>query len=201
LIHKAAEAENRILNHQVLVEAEVLLLYEEHAPALTRYAAGFAHSDDLARDAVQETFLRYFVERTYGRVIEYPRAWLYQVTRHYLLDRMSAASASREVGAEGIEKITDPTSGPERMVERSQMAQEIDALLSPRERECLGLRSEGFSYIEIAGVMGLATGTVGALLARAHTKIRHARGVAGTEALDVAGALHHLFHGVNYCRQ
>jgi DNA-binding CsgD family transcriptional regulator len=30
----------------------------------------------------------------------------------------------------------------------------IAASLSIRERECLGLRSEGFSYLEIAGIMG-----------------------------------------------
>jgi DNA-directed RNA polymerase specialized sigma24 family protein len=46
--------------------------------------------------------------------------------------------------------------------------------LSPREIECVRLRAEGLRYEEIAGVLGLQSGTVGALLARAHKKIRQA---------------------------
>jgi DNA-directed RNA polymerase specialized sigma24 family protein len=48
--------------------------------------------------------------------------------------------------------------------------------LSPREIECIRLRTEDLSYEEIAGVLGLRPGTVGALLARAHGKIRKAVG-------------------------
>jgi predicted DNA-binding protein (UPF0251 family) len=46
--------------------------------------------------------------------------------------------------------------------------------LSPREMECVRLRTEDLRYEEIARVLGLQTGTVGALLARAHGKIRKA---------------------------
>jgi predicted DNA-binding protein (UPF0251 family) len=48
--------------------------------------------------------------------------------------------------------------------------------LSPREMECVRLRTEDLRYEEIARVLGLQTGTVGALLARAHGKIRKAVG-------------------------
>jgi DNA-directed RNA polymerase specialized sigma24 family protein len=48
--------------------------------------------------------------------------------------------------------------------------------LSPREIEAIRLRTEGLRYEEIASVLGLQAGTVGALLARAHGKIRKAIG-------------------------
>jgi DNA-directed RNA polymerase specialized sigma24 family protein len=38
--------------------------------------------------------------------------------------------------------------------------------------ECVRLRSEDLTYEEIAEVLGLHVGTVGALLARAHEKVR-----------------------------
>jgi len=40
--------------------------------------------------------------------------------------------------------------------------------------ECVRLRIEDLRYEEIASVLGLSAGTVGALLARAHGKIRKA---------------------------
>jgi DNA-directed RNA polymerase specialized sigma24 family protein len=50
--------------------------------------------------------------------------------------------------------------------------------------ECVRLRMEDLRYEEIAGVLGLSAGTVGALLARAHGKIRKA--VGGRKDRDLA---------------
>lgn len=68
-----------------LLEQELMRLYREHASALSRYAFAFSLTQDGARDAVQQIFLRYFVQRRYGRQIQNPRAWLYVVLRNYLL--------------------------------------------------------------------------------------------------------------------
>lgn len=191
--------ENCILIDRDQLEAEVVALYEEHAGGLTRYATNLARSNDMAADALQETFLRYFAERTYGRDIDQPRAWMFQVMRNYLLDRLTSASATRESGGDDLSGLTDPGDDPEDLVHRSEIARSIAASLSTRERECLGLRSEGFSYSEIADVMGLRIGTVGALLARAHQKIRTAATASRAEGTHVAGAVHDLFHGGDFC--
>ena len=45
---------------------------------------------------------------------------------------------------------------------------------TPRELDCLRLRVEGFSYQEIAQVLGVRPGTVGALLPRVYSKLRDA---------------------------
>lgn len=177
------------------LEAEIVELYSEHATGLKRHATGILRCDDLAGDAVQETFLRYFVERSYGRAIANPRAWLYQVLRHYLFDRMSQRPAGTEVNGDRLDGIADPRSDPEDQVRHSEMAGAIAASLSTRERECLGLRSEGFSYLEIAAIMGLKVGTVGALLVRVHHKIRGAARQSNEGETHLAGAVHHLLRG------
>src|SRR5260370_10737212 len=87
------------------IEGEVVTLHEQFAENLFRYAASISDDNDLAHDAVQETFLRYFVQRQYGRQIGNPRAWLYQVLRNYLRDRMSAASTKREVAGENLDRL------------------------------------------------------------------------------------------------
>jgi RNA polymerase sigma-70 factor (ECF subfamily) len=154
------------------VRNEVAALYEQHASSLLRYARGKTGSSEIAQEGLQEAFLRYYVARMCGREILSPRAWLYEVLRNYVFDRSRASSVSREVAGEHMEHVPDDRQDPEGRVERLQMAREIAASLTGRELECLRLRTEGLSYEEIRAAMQVRSGTVGALLARAHEKIR-----------------------------
>ncbi len=177
------------------LEREVALLYHEQAGGLLRYAASLTRSADAARDAVQEAFLRYFVERRYGRQIESQRAWLYRVVRNYVLEGLGATAGSREVDAEALERLAGVEDDPEARLRRSEAAREIASVLSSRELECLRLRVEGLSYEEIAAALGIRTGTVGALLARVYAKLRSVAacnnsirfGTAGLELLLSGG--------------
>ena len=143
---------------------------------------------------MQEAFLRYFIESSYGRDIKNPRAWLYQVLRNDLTDRINSASAKREVAAEHIDQVPSDGHDPEMSVERSQTAREFAASLSGRELECLRLRTEGLSYEEIGFAMGVRTGTVGALLARGPEKIRKRAESRGGPDLHLAAAVCYLAH-------
>ena len=174
------------------LEQELLQLYQEHAASLTRYAASFAQNQDGARDAVQEVFLRYFVERRYGRVIGNPRAWLYHVLRNYLLDWHRRVN-NREVFTDNLDHMAGGQQNPERILQRSETARELESILSQREFECLRLRAEGLDYAEIGEVMGIRIGTVGALLSRVQKKIRRSAAENPNDALGTAQAIHLLF--------
>ena len=77
------------------IERVVVAAYENYAAELFAYAMSIIR-EDSALDAVQEAFLRYFVQLSYGRRVENPRAWLYRVVRNYLLDRIGSAAVKRE---------------------------------------------------------------------------------------------------------
>jgi RNA polymerase sigma-70 factor (ECF subfamily) len=170
----------------------VVAAYHQHAAGLLRYATSLARNGDQARDAVQEVFLRYFVERNYGRQIDNPRAWLYQVLRNHLLSRLQTASSQREVASDDIEREPDQRCDPETLLQRNQTAREIAATLSDRELDCLRLRAEGLSYDEIAETMSIRAGTVGALLTRVHKKLRLSHGDSAA-TLGTAEAVRFLF--------
>jgi RNA polymerase sigma-70 factor (ECF subfamily) len=178
------------------IQREVAALYEQHANGLLRYARGKTGSADVAQEGLQEAFLRYFIARSYGREILSPRAWLYEVLRNYVFDRSRASSASREVAGEFMEHVPDERQDPEGRVERLQMAREIAAALTGRELECLRLRTEGLSYEEIGAAMQVRSGTVGALLARAHEKIRRQAGQDSGAESTLAGAVFCLVRAV-----
>ena len=169
------------------IEQEVLELHRQHARSLLRYAASMADDEQSAQDAVQEVFLRYLVERSCGRAISNPRAWLFQVLRNYLFDRKKAASNQAEVAGENVDGRADSSYDPETLMACTQMARTIAGVLSSRELECFGLRAEGLSYEEIGAAMEVRTGTVGVLLSRALEKIRRLRqqGVLGVVAAGV----------------
>jgi RNA polymerase sigma-70 factor, ECF subfamily len=158
------------------MEREMAELYRSHAPGLLRYAFGLIHDTSGAQDALQEIFLRYFVARSEGRKFDDARAWLFRVLRNYLLDTLKSASVKNEVAIDGIHDPADNYNDPEKHYQRTEMARELTRMLAPRELECVRLRAEGLSYDEVAVVLGLQQGTVGATLARAHKKIRRAFG-------------------------
>ncbi|HWD00117.1 MAG TPA: RNA polymerase sigma factor [Candidatus Sulfopaludibacter sp.] len=171
-----------------------MLAYHDHAAALLRFGTQLTGCPDLARDAVQEAFLRYFTELRFGRKIENPGAWLYQVLRNYVLDRAKAAPNQREVAAD-LDALTDLNrEDPEEMVQRSQAARQVKEHLSPREFTCFSLRKEGLSYIEIADAMSIRIGTVGALMTRVQQKLRRAS--TEEESTGLRSSLHLLFRPI-----
>ena len=181
-----------------VLEQEVGTLYEDHSGALLRFARASAGNDESAREGVQEAFMRYFIERSYGREIRNPKAWLFEVTRNYLTDRVTTQAAQREVAEEGIENIADITESPDLRVGAMQAAQLLAVWLSLRELECLRLRTCGMSYEEIGDVMQVRIGTVGALVARAYGKIRKFA-ESGVCERTIAAAVFYLIEEMPAC--
>lgn len=154
------------------LQQEVADLYRQHAGELLRFAESLTRQGGAAHDAVQETFLRYFVERRYGRRIEKPRTWLYTVMRNYLQRRMGSPEEKVSAQSGNVDSLASDAGDPEALVLRAEAARNIVAGLSNRERQCLDLRLDGLGYAEIAETLGVRPGTVGALLARVHAKVR-----------------------------
>ena len=174
------------------MEKEINRLHELHCTELMRYAYCITNCEAAAADAVQEAFLRYFIERSYGREIKNPRAWLYQVMRNYLSDRFHSGASKREVTVEHLEQVAALSYDPEKMVQNTQTARDIVASLSRRELECLKLRTEGLSYGEIGEAMEVRLGTVSALLARAHEKLRKRAEAEGSSLQMLVAGLCYL---------
>src|SRR5689334_83212 len=73
---------------QAEIEAEIAALYEKNASALYRYGLAICGDMEMAQDAVQEAFLRYYVNLRKESGNPDGRGWLYSTTRNYILDRL-----------------------------------------------------------------------------------------------------------------
>jgi len=150
-------------------------LFEAEFPRLFRYLDRLSGEPDLAADLAQEAFVRLFQR---GAMPDQPAAWLVTVALNLFRNVKSSRTRRLRLLAAGRfdATLSDPPRPPDQVEESSERPRVRAALdsLSLRERELLVLRAEGYSYRQLASVLGLHEPSVGTLLARARQAFREA---------------------------
>jgi RNA polymerase sigma factor (sigma-70 family) len=142
--------------------------------ALYRFLARECGDSQLARDAVQETFLR--LQRRPPEADSALRSWLFTTGLNVMRDAMRTAAARARLLERKAAKVPRPNrlEAPDERLERLEDGARLRralAELRPRERVALLMREEGFKHREIADVLGTTTGSIGTLLSRALEKM------------------------------
>lgn len=154
----------------------------EHIDSLFGYAMTLTHDKTEAEDLVQETYLR--AVRAFGQLVPNSnlKSWLFVIMRNAWLNQVRhLRSGPRFIGLDGEEndpgqwtdhRVPDPYVIYIRKLEREEIKAAIDNLPG-LYREIIVLRDvEGFSYQEIATMLGCPAGTVMSRLGRAREKLR-----------------------------
>lgn len=127
-----------------------------------------------AEDLAQEVFLKLY--RLPLRSSENIAGWLYRVALNTGYNALRSEQR-REKRERVVGLDTPPPAQPEEEVSRRETQRRVRAALSqisPRAAKLLILRETGFSYKEMAEIVGVAPGSVGTLLARAQKAFRSA---------------------------
>jgi RNA polymerase sigma factor (sigma-70 family) len=147
-------------------------VFRRYHPQLFRYLTRLTADADAAEDAAQEAFVRLAGRRIAESEV---RPWLFTVGTNLVRDR--ARKADRHRRLEGRVPRADATRPPDVEVERREaiagVRRALDAL-PERDRVMLLMREEGFRYDEIARAVGVASASVGTLLARAGRRFAEA---------------------------
>ena len=109
-----------------------------------------------------------------GEQIVNLRAWLFRVAHNLGLNVRSHEKSFRAVSLDWERFTFLSAESPEKSMlnrEKMRLVQEAIESLSPQQRNCLYLRSEGLRYREIADVMGVSSSTVNEFLRRAITRL------------------------------
>lgn len=163
------------------IEAEVLDLVREHSAALSRYAFTVTRDRTVVQDGIQEAFLRYFIARAGGQCMANPHSWLFRVLRNYIIDRKRKDQSLPAGDLDLAGQVVDPRQDLEEGYQVDEGFRCALASLSPREKECMQLRLEGFGYEEIAGLLKIRSGSVAAFLARGFKKLRNSDFLKGRQ--------------------
>jgi RNA polymerase sigma-70 factor (ECF subfamily) len=152
-------------------EAEAL----RHLDALYRTALRMTRSEADAEDLVQETFIRAFRFRDQFTLGTNMKAWLFRILTNTFINTYRRKSAQPEVtDLEGVDEFSlyrrmaddraaSSSPDPEAELLKSVVDTEVtDALeeLPEKFRTTVLLDVEGFSYKEIAEMLGIPIGTV-----------------------------------------
>ena len=149
------------------MEQEIASLYEKLNTELIRWCRIMTQDEDMAREIVQEGFLRAIDHFGDIRDLEFPqqRAWFYRTIKNIFVDTMRKRKNEYLTGdvAEGIS--FDSYSEKEIMC----LIESMDKL----EGKILVLRHvEGFSSKQIGDMLGLPSGTVRSKLHDARNHLR-----------------------------
>jgi RNA polymerase sigma-70 factor (ECF subfamily) len=148
--------------------------YADHAAGLRRFAARLTGDYGHAEDIVQETMLRawHHPELANGRCGT-PRAWLYTVARHLIIDEHRARRARpAEVASVAVLCTRAAPDQIGAAITRWDVAA-VMAGLQPRHRELLGARYlHDRSIADIAAELHVPAGTVKSRLSAARDALR-----------------------------
>jgi len=146
-------------------EELVRALYAEHAGALLGYVVRLVGGDRAkAEDIVQETLVRAWRHpQALAASDGSPRAWLWTVARHLVVDSHRARQARpAEVGGAALEALASVPAADD--LERAVLAWEVSSALATLSSDhrlvLLETYYRGRSVAEAAQVLGIPPGTV-----------------------------------------
>jgi RNA polymerase sigma-70 factor (ECF subfamily) len=146
--------------------------FQENWPRVVATLYRLVGESDEAEDLALETFWRLHQNPPHSANHESLRGWLYRVATNLGLNALRARKRrqSYEAHASQLDLLEGHSGDPAEEVERLQEGSGVRhtlAQMKPRSAQLLLLRHSGFSYAEIATSLGIASASVGVLLARA----------------------------------
>jgi len=151
----------------------IIDLYDQLRPSLRAYLCCLGITSDQAEDVIQDAFLRLVGQRFEPEVTDNLRAWIFRVAHNLSMNihrSQRRSSNGNDVECRQIiQERADPRPSPEQQVlldERMKRFEATLAQLTPKQRQCVLLRAEGFRYREIACTLGISVQRVGELMQR-----------------------------------
>jgi RNA polymerase sigma factor (sigma-70 family) len=150
-------------------------LFREHYSSVVLKLMQLVRDMSVAEDLAQEVFLRLY--RKPPDNLQSLAPWLHRVLTRVAYDYLRDTVRQRRLLARAEQEMADDGTEPgsdcilDRRYSRAQVARALGRL-SDRDRQALLLRHSGYSYREIAEVLGVRPEIVGSLLKRATERFR-----------------------------
>jgi RNA polymerase sigma-70 factor (family 1) len=152
-------------------------LFRQHEHKLYTLALKLTKSDQLAKDIIQEVFLKLWDQRNQLTSILNIEAWLYRVTENKIIDFLRKASADNRLKEKIWNQLQQIVNESEQYLaakEYNQIIQKAIDQLPPQRKLIYQLNKEnGMSYLDIADELQLSKHTVKNQLSTAIKSVRN----------------------------
>jgi len=170
LIQRAAKGDAAAFN-------QLLGMHERRMYAVALRMCG---NPEDAQDCLQEAMLRIFRSITGFKAQSSFSTWVYRITMNTCLDELRRRKNRPNTSLDGLTDAgwapEDTGPSPEKHAMQSDMGRQLHAMMQelPEEmRSAVVLRDiEGYSYDEIANMLGVNVGTIKSRISRGREKLR-----------------------------
>jgi RNA polymerase sigma-70 factor (family 1) len=145
-------------------EAEFAFLVKEHEHALRVLAFRVTKCEQLAKDVVQEVFLKLWEHRETIHQIENVQAWLYRVTENKLIDHLRKVAADKRLRQKTWNSIRETSNETETALSAKESEHLISKAIEslPEQRKIIYKlnREQLLNYNQIAQTLRISRHTV-----------------------------------------
>ena len=157
-------------------EGAFVQLYHTYGNKIYSLALMYLKSVELAKDAVQEVFLKLWVRREKMGKVENLEAFVFIVGRNHIIDQLKGKLANPRMHETALDYLPDDLLLPHHRVDLKQLQKNIaEAIekLPPQQKNIFRLsREEGLSHEQIAQRLGIGKETVKNHMVRALNTLR-----------------------------
>jgi RNA polymerase sigma-70 factor, ECF subfamily len=154
-------------------EATFQDFYHRTSAILSAYLARSVRDKSAVDDILQESYYRLLRARVVFEGEEHRRRYLFRIATNLMHDRRRAGRYETALDEFGPLQLV-ATGDLSRQTQQRTDLQRAMARLTPRERDLVWLAyGQGSTHHEIAGALGLRTGSIKPMLFRARRKLAH----------------------------
>ena len=139
-------------------------IFHYYTPRLYPYILKITKDEYIAKELLQETFLRLWAKRTELKKVQYPVPWLFKVAANICLMHLRTEANRNKLQGKLYEKMKPGEYAVAEVAEEKELENIIAKVvesLSPQKKVIYKLsRQEGLSHQEIADLLGLSINTV-----------------------------------------
>ena len=142
---------------------------------LINYAIGFLNSEDLAKDVVQESFIKLW-SQDMERIGTNVKSWLFRVCRNRCLDILKKENKNCQLTDSTVMKKVTTNESPDKISSKQDELEIVNNLIlqmTDKQQEIIKLKFQHqLSYKEIANILDISTSNVGVVIHEAILKLK-----------------------------
>lgn len=151
-------------NNEKTQEALFSEIFRQHEHRLHTLALRLTKSDQVAKDIIQDVFLKLWDQRMNMHSVHNMEAWLYRITENKVVDFLRKASADTRLKKriwDQLQQIVNDSDQYLAAREYNQIIQKAINELPPQRKLIYQLhKEEGMNYEQIAGELNISKHTV-----------------------------------------